>query len=92
MTTISKMTKAQLKDLADDLLTADRIKSSEVEMLKDIAHQGSKANWDMWDSNTRLMGENSRLKHENTQLHFMVGSMFLVGVVIGAVGIAFIGI
>ena len=92
MTAISKMTKAQLRALAEDLMTTDRIKSSEVEMLKDITHQGSKANWDMWESNTRLMGENSRLKHENAQLHFSIGAMFLVGVVIGAVGIAFIGV
>ena len=91
MTAISRMNKAQLRSLAEDLMTTDKIKSAEIVMLKELNAGQAQANWDMWESNTRLMGENSRLRHIEQQLHFMVGAMLLVGVVIGAVTMAFIG-
>ena len=83
MTAISRMNKAQLRSLAEDLMTTDKIKSAEIVMLKELNAGQAQANWDMWDSNTRLMSENSRLKHRLEQTVYESVAMTFIGAVLG---------
>jgi len=83
MTTISKMRKDELRALVEDLLATDKIKSAEIEMLKELNDGQTQANWDMWDSNTRLMSQNSRLKHRLEQSVYESMALLVIGGVIG---------